>query len=275
RLAVRAGLPDPIDHHGDADALDRRLVQRGGAHRPPDLEVGRLLLLAVLRAVLRRDGVGVRQVVLHADAAFLFRRLVARRHALLAARHLVVRVVALLRLVDVLEVHLDRRLGAHMAGADGALEHVLHRAAEALFGLAAQPLRRLDRRGRAGRLAGPGEHAAAAVDDGDVLRLQAGNRGGDEVEDRLHAFAVQPRGPRHRQHHARLRRLPLARERLPPRHDEVDAGPAHAVPRADGARQLALQRPGLVDLLLELRRGERVGVVEDLVADAAAGRQAV
>ena len=50
---------------------------------------------------------------------------------------------------------------------------------------------------------------------------------------------------------------------------------ADAAHGADGARDLALQRAGLVDLLLELGGGEAIGSVEDLVADGAAGGQAL
>ena len=50
-------------------------------------------------------------------------------------------------------------------------------------------------------------------------------------------------------------------------------GRRHPVDRPDGTGQFALQRAGLVDLLLELGGGETVGAVEDLVADGAAGGQ--
>jgi hypothetical protein len=44
----------------------------------------------------------------------------------------------------------------------------------------------------------------------------------------------------------------------------------HAVDGADGARQLAFQRAQVIDVLHEARGAERVGLVEDFVADAAA-----
>jgi hypothetical protein len=47
------------------------------------------------------------------------------------------------------------------------------------------------------------------------------------------------------------------------------------VDRADGARKLAFERPELVDVLDKGRGAERVGLVEDLVADAAALGQPV
>lgn len=44
---------------------------------------------------------------------------------------------------------------------------------------------------------------------------------------------------------------------------------------ADGAGQFPFQRAQMVDVLYEIRRGEGIALVEDLVADAAAGRQAL
>ena len=41
----------------------------------------------------------------------------------------------------------------------------------------------------------------------------------------------------------------------------------HAVDAADRAGELAFQRPQVIDVLDEGRRAERVGFVEDLVAD--------
>jgi hypothetical protein len=53
----------------------------------------------------------------------------------------------------------------------------------------------------------------------------------------------------------------------------MDARALDPADRADGARQLALERAEMVDALDEARRGEGIALVEDLVADAAAGRQ--
>ncbi len=54
----------------------------------------------------------------------------------------------------------------------------------------------------------------------------------------------------------------------------MDACGLHAIDAADRAGQLALQCPQVIDVLDEGRRAERVGLVEDLVADRAALRQA-
>src|ERR1700675_1860896 len=55
----------------------------------------------------------------------------------------------------------------------------------------------------------------------------------------------------------------------------MHAGGLDAVERTDGARQLAFERPQIVDVLHEARGAERVRLVENLVADAAALGQAV
>ena len=54
------------------------------------------------------------------------------------------------------------------------------------------------------------------------------------------------------------------------RNDEVDAGSLNAVNRADGAGPLAFQRAHVIDVLDEAGGAERVRLVEDFVADAAA-----
>ena len=83
----------------------------------------------------------------------------------------------------------------------------------------------------ADRLAGAGQQIAAGVDHRDVVRAQARHRRGDEVEDGLHALLIQPLRARHRQHHARLGLLLLARERFAARQHEVHAGRADAADR--------------------------------------------
>ena len=62
----------------------------------------------------------------------------------------------------------------------------------------------------------------------------------------------------------------LAREQRPFRQHQMDAGGLDAVDGADGAGEFALQRAQMVDVLDEARGAERVGLVENLVADAAA-----
>ena len=72
-------------------------------------------------------------------------------------------------------------------------------------------------------------------------------------------------------HHDRGRRLRrFAREQRPFGQHQMDAGGLDAVDGADGAGEFALQRAQMIDVLDEARGAERVGFVENLVADAAA-----
>ena len=133
----------------------------------------------------------------------------------------------------------------------------------------------LRHRGGSGGLPGARQHPTPAVHHRDVLRAQARHGGGDQVQHGLRALPVQPGRAGHRQHDARLRVLAVPCERLAPGQHQVDAGRPHALQGAYGARQLPLHGAGLVDALLEAGGGQGVAAVEDLVADAAARRQAV
>ena len=66
----------------------------------------------------------------------------------------------------------------------------------------------------------------------------------------------------------------LACKQRPLRQHQMDAGGLDAVDGADGACQFAFQRAQMIDVLDETRGAQRVGFVEDLVADAAALGQA-
>ena len=85
---------------------------------------------------------------------------------------------------------------------------------------------------------------------------------------------IQPSYAGHGQHHTGLRVLALAREWFAARQNEMHAYGVDTTHRADGPRDLALERAGLVDLLLEFGRREAIGAIEDLVTDGAAGGQA-
>ena len=75
--------------------------------------------------------------------------------------------------------------------------------------------------------------------------------------------------------HDRGRRLDLvAREQRPLGQNQMHARRLHPVERLDGARKLALERAQVIDVLHERGRAERVGLVENLVSDAAALGQA-
>ena len=76
-------------------------------------------------------------------------------------------------------------------------------------------------------------------------------------------------------HHDRGRRFGrLARKQRPLRQHQMDPRRLDAVDGADGAGKFALERAQMIDVLDEARGAERVGFVEDLVADAAALGQA-
>ena len=66
----------------------------------------------------------------------------------------------------------------------------------------------------------------------------------------------------------RLRRFP--RKQRPFRQHQMDPRSLDAVDGANGAGEFAFQRAQMIDVLDEARGAERVGFVEDLVADAAA-----
>ena len=76
-------------------------------------------------------------------------------------------------------------------------------------------------------------------------------------------------------HHDRGRRFGgLAGEQRPFRQHQMDARGLDPVDGADGAGELALERAQMIDVLDEARGAQRVRLVEDLVADAAALGQA-
>jgi hypothetical protein len=98
-------------------------------------------------------------------------------------------------------------------------------------------------------------------------------RNGKPGQNCLHTFPIEARGACHGQQHARLRGVRSAGERCSLWQHQVYARRAHPTYGTDGARQLALQRPRFIDPLLELGGAQRIGAVEDFVADGAAGRQ--
>ena len=76
-------------------------------------------------------------------------------------------------------------------------------------------------------------------------------------------------------HHDRGRRFGgFARKQRPLRQHQMDPGRLDAVDGADGAGEFALKRAQMIDVLDEAGGAERVGFVENLVADAAALGQA-
>ena len=117
-----------------------------------------------------------------------------------------------------------------------------------------------------------GQQPAGFVDDRHPLRLQPVDGGSDDVADgadlrRLEA-AAHP-------HHDRGRGFGrFARKQRPFGQHQMDSRGLDAVDGADGAGEFAFQRAQMIDVLDEARGAERVGFVENLVADAAALGQA-
>ena len=96
--------------------------------------------------------------------------------------------------------------------------------------------------------------------------------GGDEVADGADLLRFERAAHPHHDRGRRLRRF--AREQRPLGQHQMDARRLDAVDAADGAGEFALERAQMIDVLDEARGAERVGLVEDLVADAAALGQA-
>ena len=222
-LPSAPGLLGSVNHNGEADPIDPRLLVDQRADGFADFIIGRLLLPAFLRTVARRAGVRVRQIVLRGDRLVRLGCLRGRVHRLRAARYLLIGIELLLGFVDLVEIHSHRRLGLDAAGTKGLFQHVLDGAGKAEFGGAPDLFRgrRLGELG--GRLSGTGQQIAARVDDRDVVRAQSRHRGGDQIEDCLHALLIQPLRPHHRQHHAGLGFLLFTREGFPVRQHQHDA----------------------------------------------------
>ena len=111
------------------------------------------------------------------------------------------------------------------------------------------------------------------VDNRDALRLQPFDRRGDEVAHGANLAGVEIAAQL--QHDRGAGRLAVALEEPALGNDEMHAGRLHPTDGAHRARELAFEGAQVVDALHEARRGEGVALVEDLVADAATGRQAL
>ena len=272
-LTIGADTVRAVDHNRQAHPFDLWLVADQGAHGLADFKVGGLLLPRFLRAGAFPSGIRVWQIVLYRDGAGRFGAFVRVAHALRAAGHLPIRIVAFLGLVQPIEAHAHRGFRAHMPGAEAALQHFFDRACHPEFCGMAHLLSRQRGRGLSYRLASSRQQVAARIDDGDVLWAQTGDGRGDQAEDRLYALAIQSAHAGRRQHDAGLRLLAVAREGLAARQHQVNAHATNALHGTKRARDLALQRACFVDFLLEFGGGEAVTAVEYLVADRTTGRQ--
>ena len=221
------------------------------------LAVGAAVLLVAGQLVVDRD-----LAVVVGGHALLFAGLARAQHAALG--------IELVRgLGDLVEVEIGGELDAGAARADHGGYDVLDLLAHPLLvGGATLVADRLFRIGRGA----VGEQTAGFVDDRDPLRLQAVDRGGDEVADRADLLGFQRAADPDHDRGRRLRRL--AREQRALGQHQVDAGGLDAVDGADGAGKLAFQRAQMIDVLDEAGGAERVRLVEHLVADPAALGQA-
>jgi hypothetical protein len=113
---------------------------------------------------------------------------------------------------------------------------------------------------------------AGLIHDRHPLRLQPVDGGSDHVADGANLLRFERAAHAHDDRGRGFGRL--AREQRALRQYQVDPGRLNAVDGADGAGQFALQRAQMIDVLDEARGAERVGLVENLVADAAALGQA-
>ena len=220
---------------------------------------------AVLRGLVRAG-----QLVADGHLALVFGGARAFLPRLGRAHHPAFRVEAVGSLRDSVEVEIGGELHAGAARPDHRGDDVLDLLAQApligdlaFVGIAAA----------AGLVAGRtvGEQPSGFVDDRDVLGLEPVDRGSHEVADGAHLLAFERAA--HLEHDRCGRLDLLAREQRTLGQHQMDAGGLHPVECPDGAGEFALQRAQMVDVLNEARRAERVGLVEDLVADAAALRQ--
>src|SRR5690606_5952553 len=154
---------------------------------------------------------------------------------LLAAEHGALRIVRLVRALDLGEVDLRRDLRAHAFLADERSQDVVHAPAERLLDLA-RVLEALHRRERT-ILARAAQEPPALVHDGHALRLEIGHARCDEMHDPGDALLVE-RAPRMQiQEHRRARLAALAHEHRFARQREMDPRGLDAVERHDRARR--------------------------------------
>ncbi|MGY3496480.1 hypothetical protein ACVW1B_005899 [Bradyrhizobium sp. USDA 4502] len=166
---------------------------------------------------------------------------------------------------DLVVVEVGGELDAGAAGADHRGDDVLDLLAHPLLeGGAAL----VADRGVGIGLGAVGEQLPGLVDDRDPLRLQPVDGGGDDVADSPDLLRLQRATHPEHDRSGGLRRL--AREQRLLRQYQMDARGLDAVDGADGAGELALQRPQMIDVLDEARGAQGIRLVEDLVADAAA-----
>ena len=172
---------------------------------------------------------------------------------------------------DAVEVEIGGELHARAAGADHRGDDRFDLVAQAAFvgRLALVGAGAVERVGLCGAV---GEQPAGLVDHRHALGLEAVDRGGDQMADGAHLLRLQRAA--HLEHDRGGRLDLVAREQRPVRQNQMHARGLHPVDAADGAGEFAFERAQMVDVLDEAGGAERVRLVENLVADAAAFGQA-
>ena len=262
-----------IDQHGGRDAVDAAGLDHlglGGARNfVIDDFLGLLALIALAAGGAAAVLVAAGQFVGDRDwAAFL--AVIGGRlffAGLARAHDAAVRIELVGRLGDAVEVEIGVELDARLTGADHRGDDLLDLLAQAVFvsqlalvGAAAAQRIFLRRP--------VGEQPAGLVDDRDALRLHAVDRRRHQMADGAHLLRLERAA--HLQDHRGGGFDLVAREQGALRQHQMNARGLDAVEAADGAGQFAFQRAQMIDVLDEGSGAERVGFVEDFVADAAA-----
>src|SRR5215216_438781 len=256
-----------VDQYRDRDPVDPSGLGDFGLGGAGNLVIVGLFALFALVAGRRPGGVGLiaGQFVVDRHLAVVLggqRRFLA---GLGGAQHAALGIELVRGLGDLVVVEVGGELDAGAALADHRGDDPFDFVAHALLeGRAA-----LFTDGDIGFLAGAvSQQPAGFVDDRHPLRLQSVDGGGDDMADGADLLRFEAAAHPHHDRGRRLRHL--AREQGPFRQYQMDAGGLDAVDGADGAGEFTLQRAQMVDVLDEARGAERIGLVENLVADAAA-----
>ncbi len=261
---------DAVDEDCDRDAVDPADLGHLGLGGAGDLVI--VGLFGLLALVLRRHAAALLvagELVVDGDLAVVLGGLAGLFPGLARAEHAAFGIELVGGLGDLVEVEIGGELDPGAAGADHRGHDVLDLLAHPLLeGGAALVADLLVRIGRSAI----GEQLAGFVDDGDALRLQTVDGGGDEVTDGADLLGFQRAA--HAQHDRGRRLRRLAGEQRALRQHQMDAGGLDPVDGADGAGELTLQGTQVIDILNETGCTEGVRLVEDLVADAAALGQA-
>ena len=275
RLAAGGPGVDAVEEDRDREPLDAAALEDLGAGGARDLVIDDLLVLVrgvAGRAAAGRLG-GSRKLAADADRAVGAARGLVLGPRLGRAHDAALGIEALGAALDAVEVELGRDLHPGPAGADDAGDDLLDLR---LAGAArSRPASR--RRAMPPAAMSPCAPSASRRPRSSTIETRSGLRPStaEATRWRTARTCAASSSPLQLQHDRGPRRLAVALEQAALGHDEMDARALDPADRADGARQLALERAEMVDALDEARRGEGVALVEDLVADAAAGRQAL